>query len=216
MRNGSWPLVTVDIDGTLTRKHGWREIAVAFGRLAAFDDTNRRFFAHEVGEDEHLADLLEIATGHTVAEVEAVLERTPQLRGISEGVSRLREEGAVVALLTHNPEYVADWYRRAFRFDDTEAVRAQPVVAGRIAPPVGVRADKVGGMRALLARHELPSRRAVHIGDGWSDAEVFRVVGGGVALNSHLPEVNRAADLVLTTEDFRDVAEALSSLSPRP
>jgi len=210
-----WRLVSFDIDGTLTRGHGWREIAVAFGRLAAYDATNRRFFAKEVGEDEHLAELLDVATGHTVAEVEGVLERTPLLPGISEGVARLREEGAVVALLTHNPFYVTDWYRRRFGFDDADAVRAQAVESGRIGPPVGVRADKVGGMRALLSRHDLPAREAVHVGDGWSDALVFRVVGGGVALNSGLPEVNRAADLALTTGDFRDVVDALSRLAPR-
>jgi 3-deoxy-D-manno-octulosonate 8-phosphate phosphatase KdsC-like HAD superfamily phosphatase len=55
-----------------------------------------------------------------------------------------------------------------------------------------------------------------HVGDGWSDAEVFRQVGGGVALNSPLVEVNRAADLALTTEEFPDVVAALARLAPRP
>ncbi len=215
-RSFPWRLVTVDIDGTLTRTHGWRELAVAFGRLEAYESTNRRFFAKEVGEDEHLAELLEVATGHTVAEVESVLERTPKLHGISEGISQLKEKGARVALLTHNPVYVADWYRRTFGFDDADAVTAQAIESGRIGPPVGVRADKVGGMRALLTRHAIAPREAVHVGDGWSDALVFRVVGGGVALNSELPDVNRAADLALTTRDFREVATALSRLSPRP
>ena len=56
-----WRLVTVDIDGTLTRVHGWREIARAFGRDAEYELSNRRFFAREIGEDEHLEDLLRIA-----------------------------------------------------------------------------------------------------------------------------------------------------------
>ena len=210
-----WRLVTVDIDGTLTRTHGWRGLAEAFGRLGAFEDTNRRFFAHEIGEDEHLSDLLDIVTGHTVAEVEAVVERTPKLRGIREGVSQLHDRGARVALLTHNPTYVVEWYRQTYGFDDGEGVNAQAVEGGRIGPPVGVRADKPGGLRALLARGPVPPSSVAHVGDGWSDAEVFRLVGGGVALNSPLPEVNRAADLALTTEAFPDVVLALSRLSPR-
>lgn len=214
-RTFPWRLITVDIDGTLTLKHGWREIAVAFHRLRAYEATNRRFNAHEVGEDDHLTALLDVTTGHTVREVEGVVERTPKLAGISEGIAHLHELGARVALLTHNPSYVVDWYRRTFGFDDAQGVTAQTVTDGRIGPPVGARADKPGGMRALLSRYELPARTAVHVGDGWSDAEVFREVGGGVAVNSPLPEVNRAADRVLTTEDFGDIVEALAHLPPR-
>jgi phosphoserine phosphatase len=214
-RPSSWRLVTVDIDGTLTRTHGWKEVAVTFGGLKAFDESQRRFFAHQIGEDSHLADLLDLATGHTVAEVEAVLERTPKLTGIAEGVEQLRARGARVALLTHNPNYVADWYRRRFGFDDAEGVAGQSVTAGRIGPPVGIHADKPGGLRALAARHPTPLSLVAHVGDGWSDAEVFRLVGGAIALNSSYPEVDRAADLALRTGDFRDVVDALSRLAPR-
>lgn len=210
-----WRLVTVDVDGTLTRTHGWREIAVAFGGLAAFEAMHQRFFAHEVGEDEHLAALLGLATGHTVDEVEAVVARTPKLAGIREGVGRLHGLGARVALLTHNPTYVAEWYRRNYGFDDLEGVSAQSVTDGRIGPPVGVRADKPRGLRLLVDRLGVDPSHAVHVGDGWSDAQVFRLVGGGVALNSRLDEVNRAADLALATEDFRVVVDALERLSPR-
>jgi len=207
--------VTVDIDGTLTLRHGWRDLAVAFGRLEAFEETNRRFFAHEIGEDAHLANLLDIATGRTVAEVEAVVESTPKLRGIREGIARLHVLGARVALLTHNPTYVVDWYRWTFGFDDAEGVAAQTVTDGRIGPPADVRADKPGGLRSLLSRSGVPAGSAVHVGDGRSDAEVFRLVGGGVALNSPFPDVNRAADLALSTEYFGEVVDGLSRLHPR-
>lgn len=210
-----WRLVTVDIDGTLTRGHGWSEVARAFDRLPAFEETNQRFFAHQIDEDTHLANLLRIASGHTVSEVEAVLERTPRLAGIAEGIARLHELGARAALLTHNPNYVADWYRRTFGFDDSESVTSQPVDGGRIGPPVNVRADKPGGLRALLARLRVPASAVVHVGDGWSDAEVFRLVGAGVALNTPYPEVARIADLALVTQDFRDVVAGIAGVHPR-
>ena len=210
-----WRLVTVDIDGTLTRGHGWQEVARAFDRLPAFEETNRRFFARQIDEDTHLGNLLRIASGHTVSEVEAVLERTPKLAGIAEGIRRLHELGARAALLTHNPNYVVDWYQRTFGFDDSESVTSQPVEGGRIGLPVDVRADKPGGLRALLVRTGIPAPAVVHVGDGWSDAEVFRLVGAGVALNTPYPEVARIADLALVTQDFRDVVAGISELQPR-
>jgi len=210
-----WRLVTVDIDGTLTLVHGWREIAAAFGRIPAYEDTNRRFFAHEVGEDQHLADLLALATGHTLDEVERVVARTPKLDHIQEGVRELQRFGARVALLTHNPPYVTGFYRRTFGFDDEEGIVGPPTLDGVIGPPSSVRADKLGGLQALLARMRLLPSTVAHVGDGWSDAQVFRRVGGGVALNSLLPEVNRDADLVLRTRDFEEVVVALRQLRPR-
>lgn len=210
-----WRLVTVDIDGTLTVGHGWRPIAEAFGRLPDFERSNGRFRAHEIGEDEHLADLLDLATGRTVAEVEAVVARTPRLTGIADGVAELRALGARVALLTHNPTYVVDYYRRTFGFDDAQGIRAQSTDGGRIGAPHDVRADKPGALRALLARAGTSARATVHVGDGTSDAALFPRVGGGIAVNPASPEVEAAADRVVRTRDFGAIIAAIVSLQPR-
>ena len=210
-----WRLVTVDIDGTLTVGHGWRPIAQAFGGQAAFEESNRRFFAGEIGEDAHLTNLLRITTGRTVAEVETILGATPKLDGISEGIAELHGRGARIDLLTHNPDYVADWYRRTFGFDGFAAVTAQPVIDGRIGLPIDVHADKPGALHSLLAREQVPARSVVHVGDGRSDAALFPLVGAGVALNSPYADVRLAADLALTTNDFREVVLGISRLRPR-
>jgi phosphoserine phosphatase len=216
MPNVRWPLVTVDIDGTLTRGHGWATIADAFRRRAEFDRTQRRFDAKEIGEDEHLRDMLALAAGRTVREVEEALAATPRLQGIPEGVRTLHDRGRRVALLSHNPRYVGDWYQHRFGFDDFEGVEGQAVVDGVIGPAGPVRADKLAGLRALTARFAISPEDVVHVGDGWADAEVFAQVGAGIALNSRFPEVEAAADLVLRTDDFRRVAAAIDELSPRP
>ncbi len=215
MADFPWRAVTVDIDGTLTLVHGWREIARAFGREPEFEATHRRFFAHEVGEDEHLTDLLALATGRSVDEVSAVVARTPRLTGIGEGVRELHELGSRALLLTHNPSYVVDQYCREFGFDDGDGIPVPVGRGGRIGPASSVHADKLGGLRRLLERFPIDPRQVVHVGDGWSDAAVFRVVGGGVALNSELPEVNATADRVLSTRDFREVVRVLRTFGPR-
>jgi len=210
-----WPLVTVDIDGTLTTVHGWRVIADAFGQGEQFARTQRRFFAKEIDEDEHLTDMLRITEGRTTAEVETALAATPHIGGILEGVRAFHDRGTRVALLTHNPPYVCEWYCGRFGFDDFDGTGLQEVVHGVIQAPHDVRADKPAGLRALARRAGTSPDRVVHIGDGWADAALFPIVGRGVALNSSLPEVERAADLALRTVDFRDVVHAVEALRPR-
>ena len=216
MTSPAWPLVTVDIDGTLTMVHGWRVISRALGREPEFARTQRRFFAREIGEDEHLTDMLEIVKGARWETVEAALRATPRIQGITEGVVEFHAHGSRVALLTHNPPYVCAWYCRTFGFDDFEGTGSQEVSDGVIQAPHDVRADKPTGLKALASRGGTVPSRVVHIGDGWADAALFPLVGRGVALNSRLPEVEQEADLALRLHDFREVARAVEALRPRP
>lgn len=215
MTSVPWRLVTVDIDGTLTVGHGWEVIARSLGRSTDYDATTRDFRRGALREEQHLANLLAIAEGRTTEEVLRAVATTPKLRGIGEGVRRLRAQGCHVALLTHNPTYVTDWYRGEFGFDDAEGLRVPVGPDGRIGPAQGVRADKRDGLGRLVRRADTSLPRTVHLGDGASDAELFPHVGAGVALNSTSAAVEKAADLVLHTGSFEDVVAALERLLPR-
>lgn len=212
-----WPyrLVSFDLDGTLTRVHGWEVLASAAGRLPEYQTTNRRFLAHEIDEDRHLLDLLKLAVGIRLDEVERLLESTPKVRGIAETVIELRRRGSRVALLTHNPTYVTDWYRRRFGFDDAEGTPGASVVDGRVGDPGPGKANKMGGLAQLLERAGVPAGAAAHVGDGWADATVFRHVAAGVAFNSLQPDVDAAADAAVHADDLRAVVPVLAGLRPR-
>ncbi len=210
-----WALVTFDIDGTLTQGHGWEAIARAFDRLDAYRATQARFAAGEIGEDEHLGNLLSLVAGRTEAELDAVLAATPKIAGISESVRALRDRGARVALLTHNPAVVCRWYATTFGFEEFEGAPGPEAVDGRLPPTGAVRADKVGQLRRLLGRLSIDPRRTVHVGDSRSDAEVFSRIGGGVALNSAIGPVRDEADLVADVEDLRELVPALGAMRPR-
>jgi phosphoserine phosphatase len=210
-----WPLITVDLDGTLTRRHGWETIADRLGRRPLFEEANQRYLAGEANEDQHLLELLAIATGAPLTEVVDALAATPRLAGIEEGIGQFHAAGRRIALLTHNPSYVVDWYVARFGFDDAEGTRSQWVVEGRVAPPGPTHAGKLDGLRALARRAGVALDRVVHVGDGAVDAELFPMVGAGIALNAARPDVERAADLVLRTDDFRDVVAAIDRLPPR-
>jgi phosphoserine phosphatase len=212
-----WRLVTIDIDGTLTTTHGWRFLAEQRGRGEAWRNSTARYLRHETSEDEHLRDLLSLAEGLDRISLYEILEATPKISGIGEAVSAWHREGTQVALLTHNPPYVVDWWRERFGFDAADGVRHAPRMSGnRVGAPGAVIADKAGGLRRLLRKLHVEPERTVHIGDGWADATLFPLVGAGIALNSHLREVEVAADLVRHLPDLRPMVRALRTLRPHP
>ncbi|MGA8274861.1 MAG: HAD family hydrolase [Thermoplasmata archaeon] len=215
MVRGPWRLITVDIDGTLTLVHGWRVIAERFGRVERYERAMARIRAHEAGEDETISELVSLAEGHTVSEVEQALAATPRLSGIPEGVRRLHAEGMSVALLTHNPPYVTDWYCAFAGFDDAGGFRGTQPTEPSIGRPVGVGADKPGGLAALVARHGVNPKEVVHVGDARPDAAIFPLVGGGIALNARSPAVRKTADLALDTTDFLALVSAILHLPAR-
>ncbi|MCI4339850.1 MAG: haloacid dehalogenase-like hydrolase [Thermoplasmata archaeon] len=209
-------LVTVDLDGTLTRVHGWRLLAKAFGKEAEYEATNRQFFAHAISEDQHLKHLLDLAVGHTIPEVEAVLERTPRVVRIRETVEALQQGGTRVALLTHNPSYVCDWYVRQFGFDAAEGTDGTVVEGETITASGPSLADKRTGLGRLARRWAIPPPAIAHVGDGWADAALFPLVGAGIAFNSPLPDVEARADAVVRDGSLSAILPVLERLPPRP
>lgn len=192
-------LVTFDVDGTLTREHGWAYLARRLGRRSEYEATQEAFWRGERGEDEHLLALLDLARGVPVSRLLRLLTRTPRVKGIGSTIRQLHARGQRVGLLTHNPEWVSRWYSERYGFDLWSGV-PQEVRSGRLEPRDRLHVDKLRALGALLRHEGLPPGAVAHVGDGPADARVFPRVGTGVALNARHREVWEAADLVVLTD----------------
>jgi len=210
-----WSLVTFDIDGTLTTRHGWWPIAQALGKLPDYNRTNRALRSGRETEDVHLEKLFALATGVSRSRFEALLAASPRVAGIEETVRSLRAEGTHVALLSHNAGPVLDWYRRAFGFEAGSGGWGLAYADGHVAAPREVRADKVRGLADLAARFRVPYRSICHVGDAWPDARLAPILGGFVAFNPKGEAVAEVADAVVRGRDLRRVVPVLERLVPR-
>lgn len=204
----SFSIVTFDIDGTLTMGHGWYYIAKSLGRLSEYNRTTEEFRRGVIGEDEHLANLLNLAAGFPARKVHGILERTPRLENIGEGMGRLRKEGLRIYLLTHNPAYVCEWYMERFGIDGFRGAR-QAVRNGVVCRTARVHADKVAWMNDICALECIAPERVVHVGDGVADEAVFGRAGMGIAVNTKLRSTRRGASVSVNTTDMLDVVREI-------
>jgi phosphoserine phosphatase len=171
--------------------------------------------AGAIDEDTHLSNLMAIGEGARLTEIESILEATSKVSGIEEGVHRLHSLGAHVALLSHNPRYVTSWYARRFGMDGADGVAGSPeVVNGVVGRAERPRSDKVGGLDRLCAQFHVGRREAAHVGDGRADAEVFPLVGLGIAFGTQLADVRAAADVCVDVPDFGEVVRVLEQTPP--
>ena len=102
-------------------------------------------------------------------------------RGDGFGIARLREAGVQVVILSRE---------------------TNPVVAAR-ARKLGVPVfqsvtDKAAAMRSLLEKYGIPAAEAVFVGNDVNDLPAFGEVGWAVAVGDAHPDVQRAADWVLS------------------
>lgn len=211
-----WRLVTLDLDGTLTRVHGWRFLAEQLGRSSEYEASEAGFRSGALDEDRHLANLLRIARGVRVSRIQELVAATPKIGAIRECVQALHQRGARVALLTHNPGYVCEWYVRAYGLDGFGGSSSRVPVDGTVGEPDPVHADKPAALARFLQRWSLPAEPTVHVGDGPADARIFPLVGGSVALNSVEPRVIRAADASLATDSLLELLPLLEAMRPHP
>lgn len=203
-------VVSFDIDGTLTLGHGWFYIASVLGRLDSFRKSREAFLRQEIGEDEHLTNLLNLAAGASPSRITEALKKTPRIDRIPEGLARLKEAGLRTYLLTHNPPYVCRWYMEEFGFDGYIGA-VQQVRRGRICRTTS-RADKVLWMRKICDREKVSTGEFAHVGDGDSDAAVFEQAGGGIAVNSRSRAAISSAARSLNTTDMTEIVEAVLQL----
>lgn len=205
-------IATFDIDGTLTIGHGWYFIASLLGREDDYRRYTAMFRAGKSDEARHLSNLLSIAEGVSLNRLYSALEEVPRLRNIAAGIRMLGQAGMEVMLLTHNPQYVCEWYERRFGFSG-HCSAFQAVDGGIVGSADGVFPDKAAWLKDMCALKGISPQEVIHTGDSASDAAVFRTIGHGIAVNSRDREVIKSAGYAINTVDMKDVARLLLRIS---
>ncbi|MGH2808606.1 MAG: HAD family hydrolase [Actinomycetota bacterium] len=207
MASRRYDIVCFDLDGTLlpsttTVLHlsRWN------GTEAAFAELERRYAAGEISNTEVArADAANWA-GVAVADVHRALEDAVLIEGVQETVATLTEHGIDSYITTLTWRFAAEYFAARYGFAGVtgcELTTDEHGVLGGVlrlfeAP------DKVEFARRICTERGIGPERCVAVGDSQSDLPLFGFAGLSIALNA-TPDARAAADVVLDTDDLRDV-----------
>jgi len=210
-------LAIFDLDGTL--KQARDPYVYLHERLGTLEASQPFFVKAMAGELDYAEWLrLDVALwqGVSRAQMEAHFRENPYLPGACETVRALRQAGVRIALVSTGLNVHAELVQ--------QELAADRIVANEILFENGLATGEArlhvpeGGKGQLVARLQaefgVGPDACLAVGDGTSDADMFPLVGVGVAVNPSSDAIRAAAHLVLDEPDLRPLLPRLREYRP--
>ncbi|MBI4394107.1 MAG: HAD-IB family phosphatase [Euryarchaeota archaeon] len=201
-------LIVFDMDGTLVDElSSWEWVHRSFGT-----DNTDSWLAYQRGDIDDMEFMrrdidmwLEKRGRVHVDDVRAVLDKVPLMPGAGELFSEIRRSGARTALITGGIDILAERVCHELGIDHFLAnaieVDHEGYLNGRAAMNVPIR-GKSGPTRSVLERFKATRERSAAVGNSRFDAEMFKEVGTGFAVNPFDDHIRRSAHHVFEGKDL--------------
>jgi phosphoserine phosphatase len=211
---GSWSVVAVDMDGTLTRGvTACQHLDAGIFCTDVISDLERRYANGEI-DNTQVAELHgPYYAGIALTDIAARMATVPCIDDIEEGVQLLRSRGVVPVIATVSWSFAAAFLAERFGFAAASGARMGEI-EGRLTGEVVQhfeREHKVDFVKAVCAQHQVSMASVVAIGDGHSDLPLFEAAGFSVALNAS-DSARRAATTAVDSDSFLDALRAVPGL----
>ncbi len=213
-------LVCFDVDGTLIvhpeNKVVWQVLNRRF--LGSHEVNDRRFRDYRDGRIAY-ADWVALdvgdwqAAGATRSDIIAGLGELSLMKGAREAVSRLKDAGCRLAVVSGTIDLCLDLLFPDHPFDEVHTNRIAFDGEGRISGWTATPYDMEGkavALREICAREGIPRNRCAFVGDHENDIAAAREAGYSIAFNPKSPKLEAAASLTVRSGDLRDLLPHLT------
>lgn len=201
--------VFIDVDGTLTDDiSGWEKIHLRFDLKDEMNKNVERFFAGEIDYDQWALDDVAMWKGKSYLEFQEALKNPKLRKGAIEGVSKLKNAGFDVILVSGGLDEMVKHVAlsvNADRFYSNEIGHTNGILDGSLTIKVGNSKSDV--IKKIAKENEYNLDVCGAIGDNVNDIGMFGQVGYAVAINTENEEVIKAANEVVYTQNFADAAQ---------
>jgi phosphoserine phosphatase len=206
-------LVTLDLDGTLTREPSiWEYIHKRLGKWYGFaEGYQNQFLAGRITYEEFCERDAQVWKGMKVKELLEIVKTVPFHPGVDELIHCLKQKGLKLSLVSSGLSLLSDWVHQKYRFDysvSNNLLHENGVLTGKV--KIQVHYDKKAEwVREILKKFGVMSEEVIAIGDSKGDMDMFQMVGFSIAFNSSCKDLEQIADVCIMSQNLADIIPRL-------
>ncbi len=211
--NQQFRLVTLDLDGTLTRERSiWEYIHKQLGKWYGFAEKYQtQFLAGKISYEEFCEGDAHVWKGMRVDELLEIVKTVPFHPGVDELISYLKQKRLKLSMVSSCLSLLSNWVHEKYGFDysvSNDLLHENGILTGKV--KIQVNYDKKAGwVGKILKRFGVKPEEAIAIGDSRGDIDMFQMVGFSIAFNSSCQDLDKIASVCISSKDLVDIIPRL-------
>ncbi len=211
--NQQFRLVTLDLDGTLTREPSiWEYIHKRLGKWYGFaEDYQTQFLAGKISYKEFCERDAQVWKGMKVGQLFEIVKAVPFHSGVDELIYYLKQKRLKLSLVSSGLSLLSDWVHQRYGFDysvSNDLLHKDGILTGRV--KIQVHYDKKAEwVKKILKKFEVKPEEVIAIGDSRGDMDMFQMVGFSIAFNSSCLDLEKIATVCVPSQNLADIIPKL-------
>jgi phosphoserine phosphatase len=215
-KKDGFKLVIFDLDGTLTKERSiWEYIHIRLGKWHGFaEEYQKQFLAGKISYEEFCEHDAEVWNGMKVEELLEIVKTVPFHPGVEALINHLKQKGLKLSMVSSGLSLLTNWVHDKYGFDysvSNDLLHENGILTGKV--KIQVYYDKKAEwVEKILKQFEVKPKEVIAIGDSKGDIDMFQRVGFSIAFNSSCKDLDRIANVCISSKDLTDVIPKLPPL----
>jgi len=209
-------LVCFDLDNTLVdfspHNSAWDFLHDKLGVFEKSQKIKKDFFEGKINYDDwvRLDSGLWVEKKPLRKDLERHLRKAKPMKNASNVLKKLKKKGLKLALISGSVDFILETFFPKGLFDYVVIERSYFSRKGHLERiDAFCKHEKLAHVKSIAKAEGLSLKEVAFVGDGFNDVEAVREVGLGIAFNSSVRKLEKAAKVVIMGKDFSKVLEAI-------
>lgn len=201
-------LIVFDVDGTLVKVNSsWQFLHEKLGTWNKGKQYAEEFYQGRITYEEWAQLDASLWKKQSLSKVRSIVNKISYVDGAQEVIKALKKQNVKVVLLSAGLSLFSERIEKELQIDyslSNELVARNGFLTGEVKVNVSLN-DKTKALRKILRKFNVESDECCAVGDDESLIPLFKEVALGIAFNPCSEEVEKTADIVVKSEDLRNI-----------